>query len=162
MKFKSVSYFTRRQAWHTRPDDVSDLSISRPISLNCWESATLKSFTLLETLKRFYMKRFIKILRIWSWEDNNKVYNYRSHFTRFLPWQSLSLAAIEQTPHDSTVSQLLFAAKLSWSKLWLTVMIRFTKLALGFSPSERLITLRYSSRATSKFLQFFSSLVFFV
>ena len=98
MKF-ILSLILCAQAWDTRSDDVSDLSISRPVSdFQFWNSSYL------ETLARFCMEmlKFSKFdLEQTTTKSTINIIVYIS--LDFLRWQTLPFAAIEQTPHRIVV-----------------------------------------------------------
>ena len=87
----------RVKAWPTQSDKVSHL-ISRPI----YEEIPFWNPSRLETLKRFCMEKFKFSefdLERTTIDNYLQVYNYRLHFSRFLPWRAFK--AFRPSPPSS-------------------------------------------------------------
>ena len=118
----------RAQAWHTRSDDVSDLCISRP---DFRQSAILKFYIRFLAKCNLEIPEILQvlhgnvyILRIWSWAENNKVYNYRLHFSRFPPLTDLWIALRRNRANTASDRFVLIAG---------SFLLRFIKPVIGLS-----------------------------
>ena len=107
----------RAEAWHTRSDDASDLSIIFwPVSA-FWQNSHL------ETLIRFCMEMFkYSEFDLERTTTNSTIIVYIS--LDFLLWQTLPFAAIEQ--NTASESFVLIAG---------CFLLQFTKLVIGLSKS---------------------------
>jgi len=86
IQLKRVSYFMCGHGTNKQRKCLISLLVFLDHVLG-WQSAILKSF-MLRDLKRLCM-RSSKILRIWSWTNNNKSTSIIYTSLEYLPWQAI-------------------------------------------------------------------------